>query len=262
MLADDLIAAHEQAREVPPFSERYPGLSPQAGYEAARALHKHRLSCGWQPLGRKIGFTNRTLWARYGVYEPMWGTVYDRTVIRAKNDHALVPLEGLVQPRIEPEIAFGLNAVPRSSDPDELLACLDWMAHSVEIVQCHHAGWKVTIADCCADNGLHGRLIVGTPVPLAGIAGVPAKLAEVEATLFKAGELKDRGVGANVLGSPLLSLGYLVELLNKHPDAEGLRAGEIITTGVITDAHPVRAGETWSTRIDGLPLPGLTIEFS
>src|SRR5690349_13951671 len=262
MLAEDLIDAHEHAREVPPFSERYPGLSSQAAYAAARALHGHRMSRGWQAVGRKVGFTNRTLWARYGVHEPMWGTVYDRTLILARDGRALVPLEGLVQPRIEPEMAFRLKATPASSEPEALLAAIDWIAHSVEIVQCHHAGWKVTIADCCADNGLHGRLIVGDSIPISEISDVAARLPGVEVLLFRAGELKDRGMGTNVLGSPLLSLGFLIELLRKHGDVEGLRPGEIVTTGVITDAHPVRAGEIWNTRIEGLPLPGLTIEFS
>ena len=78
----------------------------------------------------------------------MWGTVYDRTLIKAEKDKATVRLEGLVQPRIEPEICFKLKAAPRSSDPSELLSCIEWMAHSVEIVQCHHPNWKVTIADC------------------------------------------------------------------------------------------------------------------
>src|SRR6476646_8866549 len=118
------------------------------------------------------------------------------------------------------------------------------MAHAVEIGQCHHPHWKVTIADCTADNGLHGRLIVGTPMPLAD------NLAEVEARLFKAERLVDQGVGANVLGGPMLSLAYLVELLKKRPDAP-LRAGEIITTGVLTDAHPVAAGETGRTELTG-----------
>src|SRR5690349_877570 len=77
MLSRELISLHEAPREVPPFSERYPGLTPAAGYEAAHALHEHRMRMGWRPLGRKIGFTNRTLWQRYGVHEPMWGTVYD-----------------------------------------------------------------------------------------------------------------------------------------------------------------------------------------
>lgn len=256
MLADDVIATHEAAREVPPFSDRYPGLSSDAGYAAARALHEHRLARGWRPVGRKIGFTNRTLWPRYGVYEPMWGTVYDRTLIDAPQAHARVPLAGLVNPRIEPEICFGLRAAP---DPADVAAAIGWIAHSVEIVQCHHAGWKVTIADCTASNGLHGRLVVGPR--RAFRREMAEQLPAVEALLYRAGALVDRGVAANVLGSPLLALRHLVELLARQ-GAEPLRAGEMVSTGVITDAHAVRAGEIWSTRIEVLPLAGLTIEFA
>jgi 2-keto-4-pentenoate hydratase len=191
----------------------------------------------------------------------MWGTVYDRTFIQAENDRAVVPLGGLVQPRIEPEICFKLKAVPRSSDAGEVLACIEWMAHAVEIVQCHHPDWKVTIADCTTDNGLHGRLVVGTPVPVKDVAGLAEKLPRVEAMLFKAGTMVDKGVGANVLGSPLLALGHLVELLKKQPEAPPLRAGEIVTTGTLTDAHPVAAGESWHTELAGLPLKGLRISF-
>src|SRR5688572_4866018 len=112
MLADELIALHEKPRTVPPFSDQRPGLTAADGYEAAAALHRRRLAAGWKPVGRKIGFTNRTIWRRYGVYEPIWGTVYDRTVIDARNDTATLPLAGLVQPRIEPEICFGLKSPP------------------------------------------------------------------------------------------------------------------------------------------------------
>src|SRR5688500_451025 len=256
MLAEELIGVHEKALTVRPFTERYPGLSAAGGYIAARALHEYRLKNGWKPVGRKIGFTNRTLWQRYGVHEPMWGTVYDRTFIKADNDRATVSLEGLVQPRIEPEIAFKLRAAPKSADPRELLSCLEWMAHSVEIVQCHHPNWKVTIADCTTDNGLHGRLIVGAGFPLK----YPEALPSIEARLYKGERLVDRGVGANVLGSPLLALGFLVELLQKDPKAQPLRAGEIISTGVLTDAHPVAPGEVWRTELTG--LQGLSLVFA
>ena len=131
----------------------------------------------------------------------------------------LMELEGLVQPRIEPEICFKLKAAPRSSQPDELLACLEWLAHSVEIVQCRQPGWKgVTVA-----------------------ARLPNE---------------------NVLGSPLLALAHLVELLRKQPGAPPLAAGEFITTGTLTDAHPVARGETWTTQIRGLPLHGLKVSFA
>src|SRR5262245_25378324 len=109
MLGEELIRVHQEAALVPRFSERYPRLTPQSGYEAARALHEHRLAAGWRPVGRKIGFTNRTLWARYGVFEPIWGLVYDRTLIHATDERATVDLAGLVQPRIEPEICFCLR---------------------------------------------------------------------------------------------------------------------------------------------------------
>ena len=257
MLGEELVRVHETAAIVPRFSESYRGLTPEAGYAGARALHAHRLARGWKPLGRKIGFTNRTIWERYGVHEPMWGTVYDRTLVTAEKDQATVSLEGLVQPRIEPEICFKLESVPQNSAIEELVSCIAWMAHSVEIVQCHHPHWKVTIADCTADNGLHGRLVVGTPIALQDAEKLPS----LEARLYKGRELKDHGVGANVLGSPLIALGYLVDLLKRQPHAEPLRAGELVSTGVLTDAHAVAPGETWRTEISGPPLNGLTVAF-
>jgi 2-keto-4-pentenoate hydratase len=260
-LAAELIELHQHPRQISPFSVRYPGLSAEAGYAAARALHAHRLAAGWRPLGRKIGFTNRGLWERYGVHEPMWGTVYDRTLQWAENGKAMVPLTGLVQPRIEPEICFKLKAAPPSTrDPQALLGAIEWIAHAVEIVQCHHPEWKVTIADCTADNGLHGRLIVGTPVPVEKIAGLAAALPFLKVTLRKGSEVKDQGLGSNVLGSPLLALSFLIEILGKQN--EKLSPGEIITTGTLTDAHPVAPGETWSTDFHGFAARGVEIKFT
>jgi 2-keto-4-pentenoate hydratase len=261
-LAAELIALDQAAREVPPFSTRYEGLSAAAGYRAAAQLHAHRIARGWKPVGRKIGFTNRTIWPLYGVHEPMWGTLYDRTLIRADDDRVTVPLAGLVQPRIEPEICFRLNAAPKSQAPERLLEAIDWIAHSVEIVHCYHPGWKVKLPDCTATNGLHGRLIVGSPVAVSEIAGLAELLPAAEVTLCRGDAVVERGVGANVLGSPLLALAYLVGVLAKDPGVRQLEPGEIVSTGTLTDAHPVRAGETWTTSFRGLPLPGLTLTFA
>jgi 2-oxo-3-hexenedioate decarboxylase len=261
-LAAELIELHGQPRLVPPFSARYPGLSAESGYAAARRLHAHRLAQGWQPAGRKIGFTNRNIWERYGVHEPIWGHVYDRTLTFARDNKATVPLAGLAQPRIEPEIAFKLKAAPPvTRDPAALLACVAWAAHSVEIVHCPHPDWKLQLPDATAANGLHGRLVVGTPVPVEKISGLAAALPFLRIDLFKDKERKDSGVGSNVLGSPLLALAHLVELLAKQPDSPPLAAGEIISTGTITDAHPVAPGERWSTDLHGFALRNLEIAF-
>lgn len=262
-LAKELVDLSDRPRLVPPFSSRYPGLTAENGYAAARRLHAHRLANGWKLEGRKIGFTNRTIWGRYGVHEPMWGAVYDRTLQMASNGSAAVSLAGLVQPRIEPEICFRLKARPPvTKDPEALLGCIEWIAHSIEIVQCHHPEWKVTIADCTADNGLHGRLILGAPVAVEKISGLAAALPFLKVDLFKAQERKDQGIGSNVLGSPLLALAFLVEILTKQAESPPLEAGEIVSTGTLTDAHPVAPGERWSTDLHGFAVRGMEITFT
>jgi 2-keto-4-pentenoate hydratase len=262
-IAAELVRLHTEGSTVVPFSERYADLSAEDGYRAAARLHAYRLAQGWRPVGRKIGFTNRTIWKRYGVYEPMWGMVYDRTLVFAEQGRAGVALAGLAQPRIEPEICFRLAATPprATDDPHALLGAIEWVAHAIEIVQCHHPGWRLKIADCTADNGLHGRLVVGTPVPIAALPDLADRLPALEVTLRRGTRVIDHGVGANVLDSPLNALAFLIEVLGKQPEAPPLAVGEIITTGVLTDAHPVTPGETWSTSFEGLPLAGLEVTF-
>jgi 2-oxo-3-hexenedioate decarboxylase len=233
-------------------------MDPDDGYRTALRLRQQRLREGWRAAGRKIGFTNRSIWPRYGVHQPIWGTVFDRTLRFARDDACAVSLEGLAQPRIEPEICFKLKAAPRSSAIEDLLACLEWMAHSVEIVQCDQPGWKTSLAHSTAANGLHGLLVVGTPVREVEAHALPgARLA-----LMKGEAVVERGLGSNVLGSPLLALGHLVGLLRDQPEAPPLAAGEIVSTGTLTDAHPVAPGEIWRTEISGIPLRGLTLSFT
>lgn len=261
-VAQELVTLDGSSNLVRPFSEREPTLSPDDGYRAAAQLHAARLGKGWRPVGRKIGFTNRTIWKRYGVYEPMWGMVYDRTMVQSGASPAQVRLAGLAQPRIEPEICFCLARAPGAARrPQDLLACIDWVAHSIEIVQCHHPDWTLKIADCTADNGLHGRLVVGTPIPVSRLPDLVAQLPALKVTLHRGDKVIDRGLGANVLDSPLNALAFLAELLDRHPDAPPLETGEIVSTGTLTDAHPVAPGETWRTTFEGLPLEGLEVTF-
>ena len=236
--------------------------SADAGYRIALGLHAERIAGGWRPVGRKIGFTNRSIWPRYGVYQPIFGFVYDRTVTHAPDNVAKLKLAGLAQPRIEPEICFGLKArPPRSQDPAEILAAIEWVAHSIEIVQCAWPGWQMKVGDSTAANGLHGALVVGRKIPVSGIKYLVSKLPALKVTLKKGDQVIDRGMGSNVLDSPLLALAYLVEVLGAQSDFPQLCAGEIISTGTMTDAAPVAPGETWSTEFEGNELSGMTIRF-
>jgi len=264
-IARDLIDAHDQAMAIESVAARDPEFDLDAAYQVAAELMRVRRSRGSRPVGRKIGFTNRTIWALYGVDAPMWAHVYADTVSYAQGGSAEVSLAGTVSPRMEPEIAFKLRAlVPVGcKDAEQLLRCVEWYAHSVEIVHSHF-GWKFKLADAAADWACHARLIIGAPQALReeDIPALARALPEVRVALWKGGIKQIEGVGANVLGSPAHALGFLADLLAEQPFMQPLAAGEVITTGTITDALPVKPGETWSTEIDGLPLPHLTITYT
>jgi len=65
-----------------------------------------------------------------------------------------------------------------------------------------------------------------------------------------------------VLGSPAQALAHLVRVLATQPRSPPLAAGEIVTTGTLTDAWPVKAGETWTSDYGALGLSGLTLTFT
>lgn len=263
-IASRLIAAYDGATLLPPITQDKPDFSVADAYAVLAEIENRRRNQGWQSIGRKIGFTNRTIWPRYGVYQPMWAHVWTRTVHFAEGGQATLPLRGLVQPRIEPEVVFKLKGpVPATGDAAALLAAVEWMAPGFEIVQSHFPDWKFKAPDCAAAFGLHGALVVGAPVAVtdANRAAVASALPVCQVTLTRGDSVVDRGVGSNVLDSPALALGHLVRLLADQPQAPALSAGEIVTTGTITDAWPVEPGQTWASDYGTLGIAGMTLRL-
>jgi len=260
-VADRLDAAFLSGRQVPCLTTGDPAFDVAAAYDVLSDLHARRIARGWKPVGRKIGFTNTTIWARYGVDRPMWSHVWDRTVTLAQGDRVELALDGLMEPRIEPEIVFGIAApLPAGDDPVEVLKAVAWIAPGFEIVHSVFPDWKFAAADCAAAYGLHGALGVGTRVPVSDTnrARVAAELEAMAVALMRGDALVDRGIGANVLGSPVKALMHLRDVLARQPWALPLAAGEIVTTGTITDAQPVHPGESWRATFAALELHDLT----
>jgi 2-oxo-3-hexenedioate decarboxylase len=194
----------------------------------------------------------------------MVASVWRHTVRHAVDGRARLPLRGFVQPRIEPEVVFGLRT-PIGSDATAraVLDATEWIAAGFEIVQSHFPDWCFAAADCTAAFGLHAALVVGRPWRLDDDdrAGLVERLPVFEVTLRRAGELIDAGAGANVLGSPALALAHAADVIAAHPAFPPLAGGELVTTGTITDAWPVAPGETWTSDYGTLGLPGLTLRF-
>lgn len=250
------------------------GLDQKKAYHVAAAIRQLREMNGEVVAGRKIGFTNKALWKEHGLDASNWSYIYRNTVVD-------VPIEGLeagksvlanishlsrLEPKIEPEIVFGLKrpVEPTMSDL-EMLDCIDWVAHGFEVVASIFPGWKFTAADTTAAYALHGLLLVGPRLALSNHVSSPddllAGLQSFTVDLYQNGRLVDSGKGSNVLGSPMSALRHLAELLAKDDHNQPLHPGEIVTTGTLTRALSIRNGDTWSTKISGIDLPGLNVSF-
>ncbi len=242
-----------------------PGFDIAAGYAQALAVRQLRIARGEQPRGFKVGFTNRTIWPRYNVFAPIWGSVWNTTLDFCDGEEGALSLARTCQPRLEPEVVFGMKAAP-SVNPtlDDLFDAIDWVAPGFEIVQSHLPDWKFLPADTVADGALHAHLLVGRRLAVRDLASdsgaLDALLANASVALLKNGEAIEQGQGRNVLDSPLRALLHFVETLRACPDAPDLHAGDVVTTGTWTDAWPVLPGESWSARFSE-PLPGLTVRF-
>jgi len=258
--AAEILTARDGLHLIAPFSARDAAFSLDAGASIGQQLAAQRVARGEKPVGRKIGFTNRNIWAEYGVFAPIWGAVYDSTVADVEPGSSLA-VAHLSQPRIEPEIVLGLDSDLQPGMPlEEIEAAIAWVAHGFEIVQTVFPDWKFTGADCMADGGLHGALAIGPRRSLEAShrAGLAAGLSALQLTLTCNNDIKDTGVGANVLDGPVHALKHLVDSLGA---AQPIRKGEIVTTGTLTRAFPVIPGERWSTTISGFDLPGLDVSL-
>jgi len=241
--AKELIEILGTGKSIPSFTDRDPSFGVSQAYEAAARLHAARLAGGERPVGRKIGFTNRNIWDEYGVDEPIWGFVYETTLFRAENGMASLPLDGLAEPRIEPEIVLHFHSPPPvTRDEEAILDCIDWIAHGFEIVQSPFPGWKFRVPDTIAANGLHGALVIGEPVLVSSLPACRKRLREFRIALERNDSLMAEGCGANVLDSPLFALAHLTKTLASLPAFHAVAAGEVVDH---RHSHPGPAHKAW-----------------
>lgn len=279
-LAARIQSAQDDVRQLPPLTSERSDFDLPSAYAVAEQVMQARRRTGALTVGRKIGFTNAALWEVYAVRQPIWGWMYEHSVAHlaaqagadtGANTGAntgtgvgTCSIGRFTEPKIEPEIVLHFHrAPPAGADEAGVLACIDWVAHGFEIVQSHFAGWRFQVADTVADGGLHGCLVVGPAVPVAALGDDPIKaLASFSLSLQCDGAERDHGSGANVLGSPLAAVRHLIQVLAGQPGAQAIQAGELITTGTVTLAHAIRAGECWTTELQGIALPGLQLRFT
>ena len=117
-------------------------------------------------------------------------------------------------------------------------------------------------ADATAAYGLHMALLLG---PWHGVSDDRPRwaglLRDLTVRLSGSDGAARNGVGRDVLGGPLTALRFLIDDLATHPGRLKLAVGDIVTTGTLTEAMPVRPGQTWTIEVVGGPLQGIGVRF-
>lgn len=255
--ADRIVSAFDTRTLIEPFAA---GMSLDEAFAVAEAVHTRRLARGERQVGRKIGFTNRSLWEHFDVHASIWAPVYDTTTTYAEAGRAAAHPQRLIQPLIEPEVQLHFTRTPPAGgDEEAVLACVDWVSLGFELVQCPYPGWRFTAPDSIVACALHGALVVGTPVPVARIDDCAAKLRGFSALLSRAGERVAEGCGADALGSPLQAVSEVSEVLEAQE--KPIQPGEVVTTGTLTFPPPIAPGERWTLSAAGIELPELELDL-
>lgn len=263
VLAEDLDRAMRDGTALPCPSAGDPDFDIARAYAVQRAITDARRLAGARIVGRKMGFTNARIQRDFGVATPFWAPVFDTSLA---DPAQTLRLRALAEPRIEPEIVLRLGRAPVPGlDEAGLIACVDGVALGFEIVQSPFAGWRFAAADCIAALGLHGRLVTGPFMAVEPWAGElwAGRLRGFSMVLSCDEREVSTGGAGDILGSgPLAALARLVEMLAGDAAATPLRPGEVISTGSVTAALRIAAGETWAARVAGMPLADLTLTLA
>jgi 2-keto-4-pentenoate hydratase len=212
-----------------------------SAYAVQQLLTAERVAAGATIVGRKIGLTSPAVQAQLGVDRPDFGVLFDDMAVE---EHKPIPVDRLLQPRIEAEIAFVLSR--DVEDPDEVHACVAYARPALEIVDSRIAGWDISFGDTVADNASSGLFVLGAGrVPLDRF-----EPSTVDMTMTRGTDVVSRGTGADCLGDPIAALRWLATTAAGM--GSPLRAGQVVLSGALGPMVAVRAGDTFVADISGL----------
>jgi 2-keto-4-pentenoate hydratase len=234
-----IVNALIEARKSGGKMKTYPGPMPANKKTAFAIQSAVREKLGWKHVGWKIGCTSERAQKALKADGPFPGPVYAERLYKSGVHLETLPENSRTT---EPEIAFTLaqNLPPRGDayTVDEVLAAVASVHPAIEIVnpRCPK-GFDDEVEWYIADGGLNHALVLGDPVkPLPR-----ESYAKVAVNVSVNGQQKYSGLGANALGGPEKALTWLANDLNSK--GLHLRAGDVVTTGVITEVFDTKLGD-------------------
>jgi 2-oxopent-4-enoate/cis-2-oxohex-4-enoate hydratase len=243
---DELYQALKSVSTVEPLTNREADITVEDAYQIQLHMIGRRIrEDGETHVGKKIGVTSKAVMDMLGVHTPDFGHLTSAMVY---NDGDAVPINTLVAPRAEGEIAFvlGRDLTGPGVTPADVLRATAYVMPCFEIVDSRIRDWKIRIQDTVADNASSGVFTLG------GQAVKPdaVDLKTCGMVLEKNGEIVGVGAGAATLGHPLNAMAWLANTLGRLGIT--LKAGEVILSGSLAQLVPCKAGDHLRVTIGGI----------
>ena len=251
-LAERLLRAENARSPIPPLTDTYPDLTVADAYAVQRALIAHKLKEGARVVGWKVGLTSRPMQEMFGIDTPDFGHLLDAMALPSGSE---LPCSQLIAPRVEPEFAFVLArdlAGPGVREEDALAATEAVMV-ALEVIDSRIEGWRIRLADTIADNASSARFVLGQDRRRPQGLDLAALVLE----LWVDGEVAAAGKGEAVLGHPARAVAWLANALGEL--GERLRRGQVVLSGAVVAAVPLRPGQRLAASCPGLGRVELTV---
>ncbi len=244
-ISRDLYSAERDRRTLRPITENYPEIDIDTAYKIQLGLMQLKDADGEKIVGKKIGLTSKAMQNMLKVDQPDYGHILEAMVL---DNGARVAMSDLIQPKVEPEIAFVLDRDLQGPGvtPVQVLASTRFVVPAIEVIDSRIEGWKIKLCDTIADNASSARVVLGGP---------PRHVTQLDLRLIgmvmeKNGEVAQTGAGAAVLGHPANAVAWLANAVGRF--GVSLKAGEIIMPGALSGAVDVTAGDAIRVSFDGL----------
>jgi len=245
-IIDYLYCAERDAKEVIKVTNEYPELIIKEAYELQDGLLARKLAeNGTKTVGVKLGLTSKAKQEMMGVKEAIYGYLHSDMLAF---EWEPISYSELIHPKVEPEIAFMLSEDLQGVDvtAEDVIKATKFVAPALEIIDSRYKDFRFTLVDVVADNCSSAKFIVGSK----WVSPNAIDIGNIGMVMSKNGEVEQTGSSAAVLGHPATAIAWAVNELGAL--GKGLKKGDIVLSGAMSEAIAFKAGDSIIAELDGL----------
>ena len=254
-----LVQAEATRRQIGLLSRAYPGMTMDDAYAVQAGFVAAKLAAGGRQVGWKIGLTSRAMQMALNITTPDSGVLLADMQFE---DGATIPADRFIQPRIEAELAFVMQAplTGPGVTAGQVMAATAHVIPALEILDTRvvqldpETRATRTIVDTIADNAANAGIVMGG----RAVAPGSVDLRWVGAIVSRNGVVEETGLGAGVLNDPARGVAWLANRLAAY--GQRIEAGQVVLSGSFIRPIEARHGDT--IHADFGPLGSVAVFFA